>query len=122
MSKINLRIDVPKGMSEDQVRGIMVSLISVVAEVGAKKRKSSYVHHFFQERLDRGERRNIQIFLSLLQTQFQKRKIHFDSNMITAEFHKENEIPEKFTRIFNSFQIFKKKDVSNPTNDSLQKV
>jgi hypothetical protein len=79
--------------------GILVSLFEAVIDVGNRRRKASYITHFFQERLDRSERRNLIMILA----NFQKSLLR-DNTKISATLQEgkveEDEIPTRLQILF----------------------
>lgn len=99
----NLRIKIPTGMNEEQTRGILLSLISSLDEVSCRRRKGSFISHFFQERLDRKERRSIRFLFSQLQDQLRKER-RSKAQIVSSSSNLESKIPLKFQKIIKTFQ------------------
>jgi hypothetical protein len=70
---LRLQINVPTGSNSDSIRGQLLSLLNAIEEVGTRKRKGSFIVHFFQERLDKRERRILLSILNQLQNQLLKK-------------------------------------------------
>ena len=57
MSTINLKIQVPSDSNEEAIKGILLSILTGNIDIMLKKRKGSYLNHFYFERLNRKEKR-----------------------------------------------------------------
>jgi hypothetical protein len=57
MTYINLKIKVPSDAKSEALRGIMASILSGNIDILTKRRKGSYLNHFYFERLNRREKR-----------------------------------------------------------------
>lgn len=90
--KIKMEFPLPHNAKSEEVRGILVSLFEAVIEVGNRRRKASYITHFFQERLDRGERRNLSMILANLQKSLLSET---KTSQLKESKVEENEIPTR---------------------------
>lgn len=57
MSTINFKIQVPSDSKEEDIKGILLSILNGNIDILLKKRKGSYLNHFYFERLNRKEKR-----------------------------------------------------------------
>lgn len=57
MSIINLKIQIPSDSNEEAIKGILLSILTGNIDILLKKRKGSYLNHFYFERLNRKEKR-----------------------------------------------------------------
>lgn len=96
--KIKMESILPQNTKSEKMSGILVSLFEAVIEVGNRRRKASYITHFFQERLDRGERRNLNMILA----NFQKSLLRDTKNSATLQesIVEEDEIPTRLQILF----------------------
>lgn len=111
--KISISIPEISDREAEHWEGILRSFFNTVEEVLAKKRKASYLTHFFTERLKKGERREFLRILAKIILQL-KRKPVGPSQVLasTADLV----IPTKFHRVIQSFQ----REVSSTTTSTHQ--
>jgi hypothetical protein len=105
---------IPEG-KKDHWEGIFVSFIQVIEDIFLKKRKGSYLLHFYLERLDKNERRTFLMILEKIIVSLTKRsKTSQHHKMISGVF--EDEMPLEFQKIFKQFSS----RVSDPARDPHQ--
>jgi hypothetical protein len=101
---INLKIQIPSGMNEIQVKGLLLSLITSLDDVGQRRRRGTFISHFFQERLDRKERRSLSLIFHQLQSQLKPEVKDKDHLMKSQVLRDESDIPKKIIKIIKTFQ------------------
>lgn len=71
---LRLQIREPSGIQSENLKGILLSLFTTIEEVITRQRKGSYLVHFYQERLNKSERRILISVLNQLQSQLIEEK------------------------------------------------
>jgi predicted glycosyltransferase len=108
--KFNVSVPgIPK-RREDHLRGVLVSILDVTDQILDRKRKTSYLVHFLEERLTKNERKELSSFLKKL----------ISSLQVTSR-PKEVQISGSFSgeqKYFHRFSTFGR--ISNPATDSHQ--
>lgn len=104
---ITFKIKVPHDMNESQFKGMFLSFITAVEDVALKRRKATYIQHFFRERLDRREKRTLRSSLGQIINQLQEKKSKI-LNKETANLSG-TKIPKEFLSILETFQSVKEK-------------
>jgi len=94
---INLRIT-PHGMKEENLRGILLSFLTAVGEVSKGSRKSSFFNHFYRERLNSLERRELLRILNELINQLSEKGKARD---LKESLSSPGEIPKDFQKFFS---------------------
>lgn len=103
MAIIKLQVRVPLNSRKSAVSGQLLSLITAVEEVGMRRRKGSFISHFFQERLDKKEKRILISILNQLQNQLLEEK---ESTNITASSENfDSPLPRIALKTFRKFQL-----------------
>lgn len=92
---------IPK-KQEKHWKGILLSFFTTIEEVLSKRRKASYLTHFFQERLDKGERREFLRILAKLNLQLVKETQEIQTNVLAST--ENSKIPIRYQKIFNTFK------------------
>lgn len=105
---------IPKSKSE-HYEGILISFFSVIDDILRKKRRGSYLIHFFLERLKKGEQKELLIILSKMMSQLQKGKKTEKQHSITSSLASES-LPSKFLNTIKAYQ----RGVSKKATSSLQ--
>lgn len=108
MQNLKLNIKIPTGVKPKEVCGQLVSLLSAVEEVGTKSRKASYIVHFFQERLNRKERRELIMVINQFQISLQSEvpseihesKVNLDTMIVKRELQI---LQQKFAEVSRGF-------------------
>lgn len=101
MTSINLKIQVPSDSNEEAIRGILTSIIMGNTDILLKKRKGSYLNHFYFERLNRKEKRWT---LNVLDQMSKKLFPKSGSQSITATANKSLEEPKIQGRFLSFFK------------------
>lgn len=99
--RITLNIPTVPKNKEDHWRGILVSLFGAIEDILAKKRRGSYLIHFFQERLDRTEKREFRRIIAKIIPQLSKRR---EGNVAMTASSKGQRIPKEYEDILNFFR------------------
>lgn len=106
---------IPKSKSE-HYEGILFSFFAAIDDILRKKRKGSYLIHFFLERLEKSERRELLLIFSKIMSQLQKAKNKENPHKITSSLE-EGSLPNKFHKIIKSYQIGVSKNANSSHQD-----
>jgi predicted membrane metal-binding protein len=97
-----LRIPTISGMKEDQVNGLLLSFLSSVTEVTIGRKQTSYLSHFYRERLNKFEKKRLILLLETLKSQLSEGK--GENSEIRSSVHPDLEVSKVFS---DFFQLFK---------------
>lgn len=112
---ITFKIKIEK-KKEKEISGMLLSFFTCIEEIVRKKRKASYIVHFWQERLTKSERKdllNVILQFQEILVQSQERQLQEDSNLKSI-----NEIPKEFQIVLRTFSLWG--GVSKPARVSHQ--
>ena len=99
---IQLNINFPPDQKAVHVKGVLLSFFTAVDEVVTKQRRGSYLSHFYQERLDKSEKRALRSVIGQIQKQLQKSKTK--EPFLRQASIEEEEIPIEVINLIKSFQ------------------
>jgi menaquinone-dependent protoporphyrinogen IX oxidase len=111
--KISINIPEISDREAEHWEGILRSFFNTVEEVLAKKRKASYLTHFFTEKLKKGERREFLRILAKIILQLKRKPVGPPQVLASAT---DLVIPTKYHRVIQSFQ----REVSSTTTSTHQ--
>lgn len=57
MGKVSLKFSVPSGFTDEHYKGLFRSLLNEISQVGLRQKKAGAIVHFFEERLQKNERK-----------------------------------------------------------------
>jgi hypothetical protein len=102
---MKISIDIPQipKSQNDHWNGVLISFFNVVEEILQRKRKSSYLIHFFQEKLKKDERRKFLLILNKINLQLSKKEDKKQFHRIKGSTE-EVEIPGEYLEKFHFFQ------------------
>jgi hypothetical protein len=113
--KITVEIPGISNSERNHFIGILRSFFVVIEEILTRKRKASYLIHFFFERLEKDERRKFIFILIKIISSLTIRKTEISSKGIKITSSISGEIPQNYHNIISSF-----KGVSKIPKSSLQ--
>lgn len=101
-NEITLKVKLPLKEDVKHSKGILLSFFTAFEEFTEGRRKLSYLHHFYRERLNKKERR---LFLFLLRGLSEECKQGQEAPLekLTENFKEKNDIPEYFITSFSNF-------------------
>lgn len=99
---LTLKVKTTSDRESEKIRGQLISLLSAIEDVGTRRRRASYIVHFFQERLDRKERRALLRVLAQLITQLSGEDQV--SNSLTESEGDDLKLPAQAQRILRIFR------------------
>jgi hypothetical protein len=102
---MKITIDIPQIPSNqtDHWNGVLLSFFNIVEEILLRKRRASYLIHFFQERLEKDERRRFLLILGKITLQLSKKVNKKQFQEIRGSVDSD-EIPSVLMLKFNFFQ------------------
>lgn len=92
-----------QGKDKEHLLGLMVSFLDILDDILSQRIRASALSHFYRERLNRNERKLLQLFFekNIERIREKTRKTH---NVSESKYLKESEVPEVFLEIFSYFQ------------------
>lgn len=99
---LTLKVPTISGLKPDQVEGILLSFLSAAIDVFDGKRKTTYLIHFYRERLDRNERKKLTLILEHLCKQLTKDNVGHQLQGSAAV--EDQRLPKVFADFFLTFQ------------------